>query len=193
MTVENANYISELNPNWPEGSDFLYEGDDQIRVTKKATQQSFPNINGEVTCSPADLNQLTGVKVWSTGDVKMGVSVLADPGWLLMDGSPIPILPENAALIALVGDNTPNFQGAFVRGWSTDALVDPDGPRAPLSAQAEMIGPHIHVAAVWSQDSAASEAFKSGGGTTTANAETSPNDGTENIPANIALAYFIKT
>jgi len=194
VTVENAQYIAGLNPNWPLGEDFIYEGDDQIRITKKAIQQSFPNIDGPVTATPAELNELAGVgSVWTTGDIKMAVYDSAQNGWIRCDGAVIPVLPENNALIALVGANAPDLRGAFVRGWSDDALVDPDGPRAPLSAQGEMIGPHTHPGRVWSLDCSACEAFKSGGGSSTADAETEENTGIENRPGNIALAYFIKT
>lgn len=57
MTVENAQFISELNPALPPGSDPLAEGDDHLRVIKQATQQSFPNVDAVVTATAAEMNE----------------------------------------------------------------------------------------------------------------------------------------
>lgn len=54
MAVEIARYISELEPNNPQGNESISEGDDHIRVTKYAVQQSFPNVSGPVDWTPAD-------------------------------------------------------------------------------------------------------------------------------------------
>lgn len=57
MALDNAQFISELSITDPPGTDPVSEGDDQIRTTKRATQQSFPNINAAVTLTSAQLNQ----------------------------------------------------------------------------------------------------------------------------------------
>ena len=57
MTVENAQFISELNPALPPGSDPLAEGDDHLRVIKQATQQSFPNVDAVVNATSAEMNE----------------------------------------------------------------------------------------------------------------------------------------
>ena len=47
MTVESANYIKDLNPLSPPGSDPVSEGDDQLRLIKSVLQESFPSdVNG---------------------------------------------------------------------------------------------------------------------------------------------------
>ena len=51
MTVENAQYIPELVPTNPAGSDPVSEGDDHLRQTKLAVKQSFPAFVG-TTASP---------------------------------------------------------------------------------------------------------------------------------------------
>ncbi|MBF4180596.1 hypothetical protein [Lelliottia nimipressuralis] len=60
MPVESATYISDLVPDWPVGaSDFVKEGDDHIRGIKKCIQNTLPNIDGPVTGTPTQLNNLT--------------------------------------------------------------------------------------------------------------------------------------
>jgi hypothetical protein len=51
-----------------------------------------------------------------TGSVTAYLGNTAPPGWLMCDGSAIPNDPRHAALIAIVGNNTPNLQGQFLRG-----------------------------------------------------------------------------
>ncbi|MGU6743961.1 phage baseplate protein [Salmonella enterica subsp. houtenae serovar 6,7:z4,z24:-] len=59
MPIENATYISDLNPDWPVGSsDFISQGDDQMRMQKKVLQNTFPNATAPITGTPTQLNQL---------------------------------------------------------------------------------------------------------------------------------------
>lgn len=61
MTVESANYINQLQPLNPDGADQINEGDDNIRVVKKALVQSFPNVGGIVSATHTELAYSTGV------------------------------------------------------------------------------------------------------------------------------------
>jgi len=61
MALEDADYISQLVPTNPPGTDQASTTDDHFRVTKRALQQSFPNINGPVNATPAQLNGLTAL------------------------------------------------------------------------------------------------------------------------------------
>jgi len=192
MSVEDANFISQLNPNWPLGTDFLYEGDDHDRVTKKAVQQSFPNINAAVTTTPAELNLLTGIgTVWTTGDIKMAASVQNQNGWLLCDGAVIPVTPENQALITMVGANTPNLQGQFTRGWSEDATIDPEGPRVPLATQAEAFKAHSHTQKGSNSGVGGAYSKRDATNNTQTMGNTDAAGGAETRPKNVAVAYFI--
>ena len=56
MPLDNAQFISELSITDPPGTDPLSEGDDQIRTVKRATQQSFPNVDAAVTLTAAEFN-----------------------------------------------------------------------------------------------------------------------------------------
>lgn len=199
MPLETFTFITSLNQNWPVGTDLLSQSDDHHRGIKKTVQDSFPNIDAAVTASPADLNQLTGTAtggsgIATTGMISLFAGVSAPNSWLLCNGAAIPA--EHTALIALVGANTPDLQGQFVRGWSADNAVDPDGPRAPLSAQGEEFKSHQHsldrfasgpalntYIQVDNDDSESPESLDVPTGLT---------GGDETRPVNVAVSYIIK-
>jgi len=56
MALDNANFISELSITDPPGSDPLSQGDDQIRATKRALQQSLPLIDKAVNITADQMN-----------------------------------------------------------------------------------------------------------------------------------------
>jgi microcystin-dependent protein len=75
-------------------------------------------------------------------------------GFLPCDGSEVSRVTY-AELFAAIGTNfgigdgsttfnLPNLEGQFLRGWSSDASVDPDGPREAGSTQVDGVGPHAH-------------------------------------------------
>jgi microcystin-dependent protein len=196
MPVETGQFITDLNPNWPTGTDLVSAGDDHDRLTKLFVQNSFPNIDAAVNATPADLNLLTGAAVGGsglalTGFVQMFAGIAAPTGWLLCDGLAIDV--GETALIALVGANTPDLRGQFIRGWSDDALVDPDGARAPLTAQAEDFLAHTH------ESSGTAVANDDAPGDPGSNpkaalgAVTGSTGGDETRPVNVALSFIIKT
>ena len=109
MSVENANYISQLNKLAPTGSEFVSEGDDHLRVIKQAVQQSLPNITGPVTATQAQLNTVTstesyfpegGIIMWS------GLTTNIPSGWALCDG--VGTTANGGAI--------PDLRGRFVLG-----------------------------------------------------------------------------
>lgn len=62
MGLEAATYIHQLDPNNPVGgSDPKSQGDDHFHLLKETLQNTFPNIEGEVTASHSELNILDGV------------------------------------------------------------------------------------------------------------------------------------
>lgn len=62
MTVESANFISQLNDSLPDESDSRTEGDDHIRLIKTVLQGSFPNLGpASANVTAAELNILDGV------------------------------------------------------------------------------------------------------------------------------------
>ena len=94
MPLDNAQFISELSITDPPGTDPLNQGDDQIRTVKRATQQSFPNIDAPVTLTAAQLEQaaikneantFTQVNTFQTtlivqGHIRGAFGVAATPG-----------------------------------------------------------------------------------------------------------------
>ena len=58
MALDNAQFISELSITDPPGTDAVAEGDDHIRTTKRATQQSFPNVDAAVPQTAAQMGQM---------------------------------------------------------------------------------------------------------------------------------------
>ncbi|EAA7662571.1 hypothetical protein IU871_000726 [Salmonella enterica subsp. enterica serovar Havana] len=59
MPIENATVISELNPDWPVGaSDFVSQGDDQLRMLKKVLQNTFPNASAPITATPEQIDNV---------------------------------------------------------------------------------------------------------------------------------------
>lgn len=59
MALEDPTYISDLVQTNPDGLDLKKFGDEHIRRLKKAIQNTFPNIAGEVLASHAELNNIT--------------------------------------------------------------------------------------------------------------------------------------
>ena len=57
MALDSANFIAELSITDPPGTDPLSQGDDQIRTTKRATQQSFPFIDKQVDLTADQMNE----------------------------------------------------------------------------------------------------------------------------------------
>ncbi|WP_419057408.1 phage baseplate protein [Kluyvera georgiana] len=75
MPVENATYISELNPDWPVGkSDFVSEGDDHFRMMKKSLQNTIPNADAPITGTPTQLNNLTNGINWVDNSATAGAA-----------------------------------------------------------------------------------------------------------------------
>jgi hypothetical protein len=194
MPLEDAQYIDQLNPLWPLGTDGLNQSDDQHRVIKQAVQQSFPNIDKEVTATADDLNTLTGAATLGSGLNPMGTVIqgawpAAPNGYLDCDGAAID--PQYTALIALVGPNTPDLRGRFVRGWNT-GQVDPDGARAPLTGQAFDLQSHNHSTPTYSNASLTGSLVRAGTTNNVGNAVSSSTGGNETRPVNTALLYAIK-
>lgn len=74
MPVETINYINDLNPDWPDGTEPKAQGDDHLRNTKKAVKQTFPNVTGAVTPTHAELNYSVGVTSPIQGQIESKAS-----------------------------------------------------------------------------------------------------------------------
>jgi microcystin-dependent protein len=196
MPVESGEFITDLNPNWPTGTDLVSAGDDHDRLTKEFVQNSFPNINAAVNATPDDLNLLTGAAINGSGlalpgFISMYAAASAPTGWLLCDGASIDV--GFTDLIAIVGANTPDLRGQFIRGWSVNDDVDPDGARAPLTAQAEDLLSHAHDSSASEVPGASADGDPGGDPKAAPGITTAAVGGDETRPVNVALAFIIKT
>ena len=154
-----------------------------------------------------------------TGAIMPFYRPTAPNGWLICDGSAIS--SQYTALTALVGANTPNLRGMFIRGWSSGTSTT---SRDPLSAsrtlgsvQGDEFRSHNH-GGITGNDSPDHTHSNNAGSPGLGQGQTGPNTvqqsgGTENTdgastrhqhsissqgdletrPVNIALLYCIKT
>ena len=60
MGLETATYISDLVPSNPPWTDKRRQGDDHLRLIKKALKNTFPQISNAVEISEEELNYLSG-------------------------------------------------------------------------------------------------------------------------------------
>jgi len=107
MALDNAQFIAELSITDPPGSDPLSQGDDQIRTIKRATQQSFPNIDKAVT---------------QTADQMLQMAIKNEANVFTADQT----IQDNELIINAAADvgNQIQFQRAGVLRWTL--TVSPD-------------------------------------------------------------------
>lgn len=56
MPLETASYIKQLDVNNPAATDFLAQADDHLRLIKTVLKNTFPNLDGPVTATSAQLS-----------------------------------------------------------------------------------------------------------------------------------------
>ncbi|QKX05462.1 tail fiber protein [Aquimarina sp. TRL1] len=79
-----------------------------------------------------------------TGAIMPYLGATAPPGWLLCNGTAIPNpSTSGAALVALIGNNTPNLQGMFLRGTGTSPVNGQSGPGLKAT-QSDTFKSHNH-------------------------------------------------
>jgi hypothetical protein len=183
MPLETANYINQLNPANPLSTDSVSQSDDHLRTIKLALKNTFPNLDGPVLSTPAQLNSPVPVGVilmWS------GAIVAIPAGYALCDGT----------------NGTPDLRKRFVYGAnSTDNPVGTIGG----SASTGMAGSHTHTinGATAGAPGVTLNAVQSGTGATAVTAVAAPANHTHtanlvgdhqhtSLPPYMALAYIMK-
>ena len=58
MAIENATFITDLNPLYPLVNDPIGEGDDHLRQNKAVMQNTFPNADGAITPTAVQFNKI---------------------------------------------------------------------------------------------------------------------------------------
>jgi microcystin-dependent protein len=134
MGLETGDYISDLVPTNPTGTDPVSQGDDHIRLIKSVLQTQFPNLDAPVTATPDELNNPVTVP---SGSIQMYGGAVAPTGWLLCDGSEVD-RTTYADLWGAIGDtwgdgngtttfNLPDIRDKVAAGAGTSALATTAG------------------------------------------------------------------
>lgn len=134
-----------------------------------------------------------------TGAIMPFYRPTAPTGWLVCDGSVIPT--QYTALTALVGANTPNLRGMFIRGWSSGTSTTSQDPlsasRTLGNVQEDAFQSHNHTIRGGTTPTGGGvsrlvDGIHQGNNTFFTNSNTDGGD-TETRPINVALLYCIKT
>ena len=78
-----------------------------------------------------------------TGGIMPYIGITAPAGWVLCDGQSLPDNAEHSALRSLVGPNTPNLKGMFLRGAGVSPVNGQSGPGL-MATQGDEIKGHNH-------------------------------------------------
>jgi hypothetical protein len=121
MALESATYVNQLNPAFPASTDLLAQGDDHIRLIKAVLQATFPNINGPVTLTQAQLN---GISAAHSGGGRphrryhrlVWLSASVPAGWHICDGTTGIARSDGAGTI-----DVPDLRNLVIMGAGTVA------------------------------------------------------------------------
>lgn len=124
MALESAQYIGDLNPAYPTSTDVISQADDHLRLIKSALKATFPNLNGPVTATAAQMNS-----PFPAGIITMWAGSIGSipVGWALCDGT----------------NGTPNLRDRFIVGAGTTFAPGALGGSTVSGAG----GGHTHTAA----------------------------------------------
>ena len=138
MSVENANYISQLDVLLPSGGDSIAEGDDHLRNIKKAVKGTFPNLNGACNLNDEEFASLKGNAGKAVHDVVASckyngtqiqyqynireVKVVTNGQYQVFFNNPIPQADEHFAPIitAYTSENAPVVVN--LNGFTSDSV-----------------------------------------------------------------------
>jgi microcystin-dependent protein len=152
-TINGSNIV--FNPAPPNGS--------KVTVVSNNLVRAYDIVPSDGSVTIAKLITEIQNALLPTGAVMSFYRTTAPSGWLVCDGTAIPA--QFTALIALVGANTPNLQGQFIRGLTTNlstASRDPlSGSRVLGNVQNDAFKSHTHSG---NADSAGSHTHLSFGG-----------------------------
>lgn len=110
MSVETAQYPTQLNTALPAASDWVSEGDDHIRLVKTVLKTTFPNVSGAVSASHTQLNYLSGVTSPIQPQID-GKGAISGQTW-----TGTHVFPSTTT----IGPLTPTIQG-YLQGLTSDA------------------------------------------------------------------------
>lgn len=142
MSLESANYVHQLIATNPTVTDKMKQGDDHLRMIKRALQATFPNIKGPMNNSHDVLNSVPAnlagiIQALIANTTRKGCIVAHDPqipipnGWAVCDGSVVP------------GYGTvPDLRGRFIKGASPTQAAGQTGGNSEV--QTSTAAGHTH-------------------------------------------------
>lgn len=125
MALESAQFISQLNTANPTSTDAVSQADDHLRLIKAVLQNTFPNLNGPVTATPALLNAPipSGVICMWSGSI-----ATIPTGWVLCNGS----------------NGTPDLRNRFIVGAGSTYTQGNTGGSATQTLAVDNLPAHTH-------------------------------------------------
>jgi len=112
MAIENSPYIAGLNIAIPANTSPRAEGAAQIRGSKTALKNSFPNVDGAVTATAARMNEVfDNESQVPLGLIAMWYGSTFPDGWVECNGE------------IANGFETPDLRGLFIRGSNESTAV----------------------------------------------------------------------
>lgn len=139
MSLETAQFIHQLNPANPAGSDRLQQGDDHLRLLKSALQATFPNLKGAMTLSDTFLNNL-GSHLVPVGSITLFSGAEAPEGWGICNGSTYLRVDGSASIVS------PDLRNRVPVGVSEDRLLGTTFGQTSRTLTSEVGGGHTHTA-----------------------------------------------
>ena len=73
MPVESANFIAQMDPTYPLGSEAIGTGDNHLRLIKRSVKQTLPNCNSTVSASSQAINRIASL----TADAQTQLNALS--------------------------------------------------------------------------------------------------------------------
>lgn len=139
MSVETAQFIHQLNPSYPSGSDRLKEGDDHLRLIKATLKATFPGLTGPLDASVTHtfLNALKA-SIVPFGTIAMHYGEAAPEGWAVCNGQTVPRSDGSGNFV------TPDFRNRVPIGASAEHAVFSTFGQANRTITTDAAGTHSH-------------------------------------------------
>lgn len=168
MTIEVANTIAELDSLLPANGDFIFEGDNHIRLIKKVIKQAFPGDLGAgfdqaIIAYETELNFVSGVVSLIQDQLDaLHLGKVPVKGIILYSGS-IGSIPSNFQVCN--GTNgTPNLANQIIYGTNTEGQLGDTGGTNNANIQDHTHNfTHGHSGSSLAADGAHSHTYQSSG------------------------------
>lgn len=137
MTVETATFIKQLDAANPGGADLLAEADDHLRLLKAVLKATFPNLDGAVTSTPAQLNSPVPIGLMAVWPFPIAT---IPAGYAICNGQTVARSDGQGNI------TTPNMLDKFVMGTTAadgEAFGSTGGAKAVTTATTSS-GSHTH-------------------------------------------------